>query len=120
LDGHQHRHLCINILWDEIIPRGVKMRRNFSFWPGEKGLLNRAYRRWFDSVLARRYRLTDFFFGLAHCLGTERLDRVVQLASGANVELMTHPVVAAEYNCLMSEAYLDAIRGVRTGSYRQL
>ena len=44
IDGHHHMHLCANFLLSNMIPAGTKMRRNFSFWPGEKSLLNRAYR----------------------------------------------------------------------------
>ena len=44
IDGHHHMHLCANLLLSKSIPAGMKLRRNFSFWPGEKGLLNRAYR----------------------------------------------------------------------------
>jgi predicted glycoside hydrolase/deacetylase ChbG (UPF0249 family) len=57
IDGHHHMHLCANMLLSNVIPAGVKMRRNFSFWPGEKGLLNRTYRALVDRWLARKYEL---------------------------------------------------------------
>ena len=44
IDGHHHMHLCANLLLGKSIPAGMRLRRNFSFWPGEKGFLNRAYR----------------------------------------------------------------------------
>ena len=44
IDGHHHMHLCANLLLSNLIPTGMKVRRNFSFWPGEKSSLNRAYR----------------------------------------------------------------------------
>ncbi len=44
IDGHHHMHLCANMLLSNLIPAGMKIRRNFSFWPGEKSRFNRAYR----------------------------------------------------------------------------
>ena len=53
IDGHQHRHLCTNMLVDSVIPRGQKVRRNFSFSPGEKSSLNLAYRALADKWLTQ-------------------------------------------------------------------
>ncbi len=108
-DGHRHMHLCTNMLLNRVIPPGEKVRRNFSFWPGEKNFLNRSYRHAVDLWLARRYRLTDYFFALSQCLDARRLGRVETLAKNAAVELMTHPVKPDEYACLMSEGYLALI-----------
>lgn len=117
VDGHHHKHLCANMLMDRIIPPGQKIRRNFSFWPGEKSLANRIYRRLVDGWLARTYRLTDFFFSLEQCLKGKRLGRVIELAKVANVELMTHPEKTAEYDFLMSEDYLELMRGIHLNPY---
>jgi len=119
-DGHQHRHLCANVLLDAVIPFGQKVRRNFSFWPGEKGLLNRTYRGLVDRWLGRRYRLTDYFFSLGQCLQAKRLGRVAELARVSTVELMTHPVSAHEYDYLTSHEHLRMISGVETGSFALL
>lgn len=120
VDGHQHRHLCANMLIDPIIPRGVKVRRNFSFWPGEKSSLNRIYRNLVDRWLARRYGLTDFFFSLGQCLKGNRLTRVAELAKSANVELMTHPIHSEEYDYLVSTKYSELLSGLDKGSYAHL
>src|SRR3972149_10130111 len=40
IDGHQHMHLCANMVLDRIIPDGTGVRRNFSFMPGEKSFVN--------------------------------------------------------------------------------
>ena len=72
MDGHQHMHLCANMLFDRVIRTGERVRRSFSFWPGEKSFLNRTYRRFIDAWLARRYRLTDFFFALSQTFPEER------------------------------------------------
>jgi len=120
VDGHQHKHLCGNMLMDEIIPLGLKVRRSFSFWPGEKDFVNRAYRRVVDKRLSQRHRLTDFFFSLSECLRCNTLDRVSQLAKVASVELMTHPVNQREHTYLKSKEYLCMISGIKTGTYAQL
>lgn len=105
VDGHHHRHLCANMLIDEVIPRGQRVRRNFTFGPGEKGWMNRAYRRLTDRWLARRYRLTDYLFNLSDCLGEGALARALGLAGNATVELETHPSRAAERTLLTSENF---------------
>lgn len=120
LDGHRHMHLCANMLWDGIIPPGQKVRRSFSFWPGEKSSLNRAYRRWVDGRLGRRHITTDYFFSLEQCLSESRLGRVWDLAKTASVELMTHPEKAAEGKWLMSDACAAALHELPTGSYAML
>lgn len=120
VDGHHHKHLCSNVLFGDLIPSGVKLRRSFFFWPGEKGWLNRAYRRLTDRSLARRYRSTDYFFGLSQCLGGERLARVLDLAKTSAVELMTHPVTPAEMRLLESDAYARQVRGIELGTYSSI
>jgi predicted glycoside hydrolase/deacetylase ChbG (UPF0249 family) len=117
LDGHQHLHLCANMLLDALIPSGEKVRRSFSFFPGEKNFFNLAYRRWVDTRLAAKHRLTQYFFALSQHLDVERLGRVVQLASGATVELMTHPIAPREGELLLSEKFLEIVNGVPLGNY---
>jgi predicted glycoside hydrolase/deacetylase ChbG (UPF0249 family) len=110
IDGHQHLHLCANLLKDKFIPVGSRVRRNFSFWPGDKSALNRYYRRRVDSILARDYSLVDYFFSLEDSLRKGRLERVFSLAETSTVELMTHPVNPSEFEYLMSDAYMDRVR----------
>jgi predicted glycoside hydrolase/deacetylase ChbG (UPF0249 family) len=109
IDGHQHLHLCANLLKDKCIPAGRRVRRNFSFWPGEKSALNRYYRRRVDSILARDYSLVDYFFSLEESLRAGSLERVFSLAETSTVELMTHPVMPGEFQYLMSDAHLDRV-----------
>jgi chitin disaccharide deacetylase len=119
LDGHHHRHLCMNMVLGKIIPEGETVRRNFSFWPGEKSGLNRACRRWVDRRLARRHRMTDYFFSLAQCLQHNRLPRVLELAKTSKVELMAHPEKPAEYEWLMSDECLAVVKRLDMRSYSQ-
>jgi predicted glycoside hydrolase/deacetylase ChbG (UPF0249 family) len=117
IDGHHHMHLCANLLLSKVIPVGMKMRRNFSFWPGEKSLLNRTYRRLIDGWLARRYRLPDYFFDLTQCIQDKKLDRVATLAKSSNVELMTHPIVPSETEYLMSDEFYGILQCFEVGGY---
>jgi len=117
IDGHHHMHLCANLLLSNLIPAGMKVRRNFSFWPGEKSRFNRAYRALVDRWLARRYRLTDYFFDLTQCIQEKKLDRVVSLAKSSNVELMTHPINPREAAYLMSDEFFELLQPLKVGSY---
>ena len=117
IDGHHHMHLCANVLVSSMIPAGMKMRRNFSFWPGEKSMLNRTYRWLVDRRLACRYRLTDYFFDLTQCIEGKKLDRVAALAKSSNVELMTHPIVNEEEEYLMSDEFKVILQRLKIGGY---
>ena len=119
-DGHRHMHLCTNMLVDPLIPAGERVRRSFSFWSGEKSIINRAYRSLVDSRLAGSYRLTDFFISLLQCLKYRRLARVTELARTFNVELMTHPVVPEEHAFLMSDDWENKLKNLRAVSYSAL
>jgi len=119
-DGHQHLHLASNLLLENLIPAGVKVRRSFSFRPGEKSLINRCYRGAVDRRLARRHRLTDYFFALSQHLAPSALERVAQLAKGANVELMNHPQIENEHAFLLGEEFGRAVSGVRLAGYDAL
>ena len=100
IDGHQHMHLCSNMVLDSVFPRGCKIRRSFSFWPGEKSWLNRIYRRFVNYLVLQRCRSTDYFFALSQCLDSSRFQRLTELARVAKVEMMTHPSQVDEYKFL--------------------
>lgn len=100
VDGHHHMHLCANVITQQLIPSGTIVRRNFSFWPGEKSFANRMYRRWQDRSLARRHRLADYLFSLPQLTTQVQVLRVIALASHASVEIETHPVDKEEYGVL--------------------
>ena len=112
-DGHQHMHLCSNMLFDRIIPRGKRVRGTFSFQRGEKGTLNRTYRAFVQWRMADHYATPDYFFALSQCLRFKRLNRVMELGRSEHVELMTHPVQADEYAHLTSEAFRKLLAEVQ-------
>src|SRR6266403_1608282 len=120
INGHHHMHLSANLLFGELIPKGTAMRRNFSFWPGEKSALNRAYRRLVDAWLARKYRLPDYFFDLTQSIQEKKLDRVAALAKSSNVELMTHPILPLEMDFLMSDKMGVLLQSIEAGNFTEL
>jgi len=100
VDGHHHMHLSANVLFAGLLPSGTIVRRNFSFFPGEKSFINRAYRKTMDSILSLRHILTDFFFSLPPLVPLARLDRILSLSSANFVEVETHPITTDEYEFL--------------------
>ena len=108
VDGHHHMHLCANFVLSQLIPPGTIVRRHFSFWPGEKSMLNRTYRNIVNRWLGRRYRLRDYFFDLTQSIEERKLDRVMRLARSTNVELMTHPISRFEMDYLMGDEFRAA------------
>ena len=120
IDGHQHMHLCANVLLDGLIPNGMRVRRSFSFWPGEKSFYNRTYRNAVDRWLSRRYRTADYYFDLTHILENDLFKRIIELSKTNNIELNTHPSRAREYDYLLSEDYLETMRNLEIGSYSMI
>lgn len=120
IDGHHHMHLCANLVLSGLVPPGTKMRRNFSFWPGEKSFLNRRYRALVDFWLARKHRLADYFFDLTQSIREKKLERVAALARSRNVELMTHPVSAWESEYLLSDGFREILQRAPLGVYSVL
>lgn len=120
IDGHQHMHLCANVLLDSIIPLGKRVRRSLSFWPGEKNFFNRTYRHFVDRWLAHRYRTTDYFFDLSHILQGDLRSRIVELEKTGIIELMTHPRHASEYDYLLSDDCRETLKNLNTASYSTL
>jgi len=104
IDGHHHMHLCANVLLAKLLPAGTVARRNFSFQAGEKGALNRWYRRQTDRRLAKRHKLTDYFYSLPPLDVSGRLEKIFRLASENSVEVETHPVNAVEREFLMGDS----------------
>lgn len=108
VDGHHHMHLCMNMLVSGRYPKDIKIRRNFTFRPGEKVLLNRVYRRLVDRWLTSRFNCTDYFFSLSP-MERGRVQRIFLLAESADVELMVHPGMDEEYDFLLSPEWAGLI-----------
>jgi glycosyltransferase involved in cell wall biosynthesis/predicted glycoside hydrolase/deacetylase ChbG (UPF0249 family) len=105
IDGHQHMHLCTNMLVDGLFPAGARVRRNLSFTADEKSFLNRYYRSLVDRALAKRYRVDDFLFALSQQSSISQLRRVAALAKSFDVELVAHPQVNVEFETLLNDEF---------------
>ncbi|MCK5507326.1 MAG: ChbG/HpnK family deacetylase [Desulfobacterales bacterium] len=108
LDGHHHMHLCMNMLASDRLPKGIKIRRNFTFGPAEKDPLNRFYRYLVDCWLKSRFLCTDSFFSMAP-INQGRLKRLVLISKSSDVEIMVHPGVKEEYLYLLSSEWASLI-----------
>jgi predicted glycoside hydrolase/deacetylase ChbG (UPF0249 family) len=120
IDGHEHMHLCSNVIAGKMIPAGTIVRRNFSFRSGEKSGLNRLYRNVVDFWLKRRHFIADYFFALSMKDQFESLLRPIELARRNTVELMVHPEKDADFVYLNSDRFGGVISSVMTGSYMEL
>jgi len=116
VDGHHHLHLCANVILGQVIPSGMKVRRHFSFWPNEKSLLNRRYRSSVNWLLARKYRLADYFFDLTQCIEEKKFYRVKALARSSDVEVMTHPIIQSEIEYLIGDNFLSLLEDLDVNS----
>lgn len=101
VDGHHHMHLSANVMAAKLLPRGLVIRRNFTFLPGEKSPVNRTARRLYDSWLSRGYRMVDALAALPPVEPHARLLALFSRACRESVEIETHPVQQHEYAFLM-------------------
>jgi len=113
LDGHRHMHLCMNILLSGKIPKGICVRRNFTFYSGEKNPINRLYRYLVDRWLQLHFICTDSFFCMTPLNRgkplREKLQRPLLLSKSTNVEILFHPGIENEYSFLLSPEWLEII-----------
>lgn len=100
IDGHHHMHLSANVLLQGLLSRGTIVRRHFSYEPGEKIFRNSVFRLFSRALLARQYRVTDFFFSLPPFVPPARIQRIFKLAQSFVVEVETHPINPEEYRFL--------------------
>ena len=113
VDGHHHMHLCANVLTGRLIPPGAVVRRNFFFFPAEKSWINRSYRKFVDSRIAKRHRVVDYLFNLCPLVPLGRLQRIISLARHAIVELEAHPVNPDELQFLTGGGLLELLGDLR-------
>jgi chitin disaccharide deacetylase len=100
VDGHHHMHLCVNVLFENLLPAGTIARRHFSFQHGEKSLFNRLYRKFSDGILLKKHRVADYFYSLVPLEPQQRLQKAFSDARNFVVEVETHPVNTDEYDFL--------------------
>jgi len=120
INGHHHMHLCSNMLIGKIIPEGNKVRRNFSYTTSEKSLPNILFRRLIDSLLARKYLITNYLFSIPELIRHNRLLYALNLANYLTVEFETHPEVEEDFNWLLDKNNDWIFLNHHTGTYTDL
>ena len=120
INGHQHMHLCTNMLFDKIIPFGYKVRRSFSFFYNEKNIFNRYYRYLVYKWLQKFYLCTDYFFAVCSNSEIEKFIQILKIAKTSNVELMVHPENEADLRFLLSDDYHKLIKEIPKGGFANL
>lgn len=117
INGHQHFHLCMNILFGKVIPKGQRLRRNFTFYNSEKFIANILYRNLVDHYLETNYICTRYFFDICPYDRPERLEKVKNLSQLYDVELMVHPERDKEFSFLLSDVFQHFWGDIKKGTY---
>ena len=120
INGHHHMHLCANALVSKMIPNGARVRRTFTFDPGEKNSFNLLYRHILDICISKRFISTDCFFSIAPVQNHERLRNIVNRAANETIEIEVHPENAEEIEFLLSDQYQNLVDSVHRGGFRHL
>ena len=120
INGHHHRHLCMNMLAGRVIPLGLRVRRDFSPERGDLRSVRGWYRRLVDRYLVRRHPCTDWFFSIEPTDDRPRFEWIIQRADTSVVELMVHPAKAGQLTFLMGAYYRSQIDRVLRGPFNTL
>lgn len=119
-NGHHHMHLCANMLLQNLIPRGARTRRTFTFNRGEKNVFNRLYRCLLDSIVTDKYISTDSFYSILPVHNYKRLQDIVNQATRDNVEIEVHPENSEEMEFLLSDKYQQLLKICPKRSFQQI
>jgi hypothetical protein len=127
-NGHKHFHLSLNVAFSGLIPSGSAVRRNFTFYEGGKGgldrfyrlMIDRCYRRVIDARLLKNHVSTDAFFSLSPVNDLPRLRNIIGLARTRSVELMAHPWSPGQEAFLAGQEFGQLITSVRLGGFGAL
>ena len=126
IDGHNHMHLCANMLVGNFIPHRTFVRRNNSFFKGEKCTLNRVYRSIIDQIIIRRYSCTDFFFHINQIIDKNNagqklfVNKLREFSRTCIIELLAHPNQRTNFEFLTSNKFFHLISRIQRGNFAQL
>ncbi len=123
IDGHQHVHQALGVMFARSLESGMRMRPSFTFMPGEKSLPNRLTRKLLNRLMRIRFGTPHFFFSIRDmhpALGGAGLEAKLDLATRESVEIMTHPAEEDERAVLLDESWAALLRGRRVGGYQDL
>jgi len=119
-NGHNHLHLCANMLASDRLPKGARLRRTYTFERGEKGGFNRLYRRILNFYISRRFISTTTFFSIDPVQNYERLKKIITRADKEDVEIGVHPENDEEKGFLLGDQFLALIKSVPRGPFLSL
>jgi predicted glycoside hydrolase/deacetylase ChbG (UPF0249 family) len=120
VDGHEHVHQSLTVMFARSLPTGMKMRPSFTFMSGEKSVPNRLTRRLVNRIMRARFRCPRYFFDIRDIhpeLGGTGLERRLDLADDDVIEVMTHPGVSDERAVLLEDSWAPLLRGRTVGAY---
>jgi chitin disaccharide deacetylase len=121
IDGHEHVHICTDVLLSQALSRVIPIRTAHGWRSGTgPGDIARRVRQ---RAIARRFGTTDYFFSVRSLVprfGGKDLQAALELSDRASVEIMTHPAESDELEYLLSEAWGDALGGRRLGTFEDL
>jgi predicted glycoside hydrolase/deacetylase ChbG (UPF0249 family) len=123
IDGHQHVHQSLGVMFARSLPSGTKVRPSFTFMPGEKSLPNRVVRMLLNRMMRVRFCSPRYFFSIRDmhpALGGAGLEQKLDLADHHAVEVMTHPAASDERAVLLDEGWAALLRGRQLGAYPNL
>lgn len=120
INGHHHMHLCTNVLVSNLIPKSTRVRRTFTFDPGEKNPFNLLYRYILDTWVSKRFLTTDSFFSIAPIKNHERIRNIINRAAKETVEIVVHPEDIEKIEFILSDQYRSLIDSVHIGCFRHL
>ncbi|HEY2601380.1 MAG TPA: ChbG/HpnK family deacetylase [Thermoleophilaceae bacterium] len=122
VDGHQHFHICPNVVVSRSLGAVPKLRPGLTFAQKEKPLVNRAYRAVLNALIRRRFLTPGRFLSLRYLvpeLGGTGCARVRE-AERVTTEVMTHPGWEDEFRYLRSDGWRAQLEGLTLGSYAEL
>jgi predicted glycoside hydrolase/deacetylase ChbG (UPF0249 family) len=122
VDGHEHVHVCPNVLFSPAL-RGIARARTSQSPAEAAGAAARLGWRVKHAAVRRRFRTTDRFWSVQRLhpvLGGSGFPAAVALARTEAVEIMCHPGDPAEDALLASDSWRAALAGARLGSFGAL
>ena len=92
IDGHHYLHLCANVVFGNVIPDGIKIRRSITYPDKTKNLKKNIMKRFvwsfFDKEILKKHLSTNYFFELDSNFQLDELRIVIERAKESNVELV--------------------------------
>jgi predicted glycoside hydrolase/deacetylase ChbG (UPF0249 family) len=122
IDGHQHVHVCPNVLFARALPPKTKVRRVLDRHASYSSRLSRV-RDARQALLNRRFTCTRWFYDISDVDprgGPPEAAALLQRSVASPLEVMAHPGFPEERACLVSPEWEQALSGKPLGTYADL